>query len=74
MAPETIQELWALAKKVEIGVAVELESHTDMSVFMNQFYEVRKAMGDPELDKITLARPGPKPNEIWFVKQSVELT
>lgn len=65
---ESLQNLWYQALEEEIGVAIQVD---DKPRLLNELYDVRKALGDPELEKIILCNP--KGDEIFMVKKAVEL-
>lgn len=65
---ETALALWYEALKVEIGIGVTTNNKDHL---VNTLYAVRKASGDPELQKIIVMKP--KNGEIWLCKKEVSL-
>lgn len=70
--PAILQAIWYRALEAEVGIAMCPNNPKDIPMILNQCYEARKVLGDPELDKVMICRPGTG-DEIFFIHKSVEL-
>lgn len=70
-SPAVARDLWRKAYLEEIGIAFTI-GDAKMAYVANMFYEARKSIGDPELDKLMLCQFS-KDNEIWLIHKTTEI-
>ena len=67
----TLIELESFARRAldsEFGVRVLTNNDSRLK---SEFYQMRKASGDPALDELTLRTPQSDPGSVWIIPKSV---
>lgn len=73
MTPALALAAWERAAEEEIGIIITLADVRDKRRVERMLYEARQGSGNPDLQTITLAKPGDKPEEIWLIKQTTDM-
>lgn len=71
---DAVRVYWLQAVAEEFGIIITLPSPDEKHRLEDALYESRRALADPAMAEFMLAHPGDRPEELWIVRKTTDLT
>lgn len=69
MTPDFALACWERALTEDIGIIITLAEADDKREIERALYKARQASGNPDLEALSIAKPGDAPRELWIIKK-----